>query len=80
MDTYPFGGHHAGDMADTIRKVLGATGQRATMPADRPGVVRGAELATILKWADAFEGSRASSRSTPKHEHEDELEQSGRTH
>jgi uncharacterized membrane protein len=59
MDAYPFGGHHATELAETIREVLGATGQDATMPDDDPGSVQGEELAIILAWADAFERSHA---------------------
>lgn len=59
MDAYPFGGHHATELAETIRQVLGATGEDATMPEDDPGSVQGEELAIILAWADAFERSHA---------------------
>lgn len=59
MDTYPFGGHHAAEIADAIRGALGADGGEATMPLDNPGVVQGQELAAILAWADAFERSHA---------------------
>ena len=55
MDSYPFGGHHADQVATTIRDVLGVTGKAATMPLDRPGAVRGEELRVILDWADAFD-------------------------
>lgn len=55
MDAYPFGGHHATSMPATIRKVLGQSGKRATMPKDKPGVVSGEELKLILEWADAAE-------------------------
>lgn len=55
MDAYPFGGHHASSMPATIRKVLGQSGKRATMPKDKPGVVSGEELKLILEWADAAE-------------------------
>lgn len=57
MDSYPFGGHHATEMAETIRDVLGQAGEDATMPKDDPGAVQGEELALILAWADAFERS-----------------------
>lgn len=57
IDSYPFGGHHATEMAATIREVLGVTGEEATMPKDDPGAVQGGELALILGWADAFERS-----------------------
>ena len=59
MDSYPFGGHHAGEMGATIREVLGAAGERATMPRDDPGAVRGEELALIVAWTRAFDRSHA---------------------
>lgn len=68
MDSYPFGGHHAGEIAAAIRKVLGAGGGKATMPADKPGVVQGEELALVLAWADAAE--RAASDARP-HGHDE---------
>ena len=56
MDDYPFGGHHAGEAATVIRKVLGVGGKaKATMPSDDPGAVAGDELAKVLAWADAFD-------------------------
>lgn len=57
MTTYPFAGHHAGEMAETIRKVLGIDGGKATMPKDKPGSVKGDDLAAIAAWADAFQAS-----------------------
>lgn len=71
MDSYPFGGHHATEMAATIREVLGATGEDATMPKDNPGVVQGDDLALVLAWADAFERSHKAGL----HDHEH-----GKTH
>ncbi|MDX2054505.1 MAG: hypothetical protein SFV15_19040 [Polyangiaceae bacterium] len=62
MDTYPFGGHHAEEMAGTIRRVLGADGGKATMPPDHPGAVEGDELKLILDWAAA---SAAPSTASP---------------
>src|SRR5687767_5365646 len=32
MDTYPLGGHHSGEITQTLRKVLGVAGEQATMP------------------------------------------------
>jgi hypothetical protein len=58
MDRYPFGGHHTATMGPTIREVLGAAGEPATMPADQPGAVRGDDLARVLAWADAWEHAR----------------------
>jgi uncharacterized membrane protein len=57
MTAYPFGGHHAMDVHNEIRIVLGVTGKKPTMPADKKGAVKGEELALIKAWADAFEAS-----------------------
>ncbi len=61
MSRYPFGGHHASTITATIRRVLGATGQRATMPPSRSStpVVQGAELQLVLAWADAVDRATA---------------------
>jgi hypothetical protein len=59
MDTYPFGGHHAASIGETIREVLGATGKEATMPQNDPGAVKGAELEAIVEWSKAFDRSHA---------------------
>jgi mono/diheme cytochrome c family protein len=69
MDRYPFGGHHAGEITSTIREVLGASGQPASMPQDRPGAVQGDELRAILDWADAFDRARAAGHDN-EHHHE----------
>ena len=69
MDTYPFGGHHASSMPATIRKVLGQSGKRATMPKDKPGVVSGEELELVLEWADATERA-ASTKPKPADGHD----------
>lgn len=66
MDGYPFGGHHADQISATIREVLGTTGERATMPRDRPGIVRGDELRLVLDWADAFARAHPADRA---HQH-----------
>lgn len=57
MTTYPFGGHHAMDVHNEVRVVLGLTGKMPTMPADKKGAVKGEELELIKAWADAFEAS-----------------------
>lgn len=57
MTTYPFGGHHAMNVHEEIRIVLGLTGKKPTMPADKKGAVTGEELELIKSWADAFEAS-----------------------
>lgn len=71
MDIYPFGGHHEAQIAATIRRVLGATGERPTMPVGQPGAVRDAELRFILDWAAAFDRARlpAAGKQTGHHEH-----------
>ncbi len=57
MTTYPFGGHHAMEISGEIREVLGLTGEKPTMPADKKGAVKGDELESIKAWADAFDAS-----------------------
>ena len=59
IDTYPFGGHHAGEIGATIREVLGVTGEKPTMPKDAPGRVKGAELEAIVEWSKAFDRAHA---------------------
>lgn len=58
MTTYPFGGHHAHEIAKTVRRSLGVGG-KPTMPSGNPGAVKGEELELILAWADAFEKASA---------------------
>lgn len=71
MDRYPFGGHHADQISSTIREVLGASRQPATMPKDRPGAVQGDDLRAILDWADAFDRAHATANPSPSdHHHE----------
>ncbi len=57
MDSYPFGGHHATEIGEEIREVLGVTGEEATMPKDKPGAVKGAELDLVVAWSKAFDAS-----------------------
>ena len=59
MDTYPFGGHHAMEIGDEIREVLGMTGEDPTMPSDAPGAVKGDELDLIIIWSNAFDAAHA---------------------
>ncbi len=59
IDTYPFGGHHAAEVGQTIRVVLGVTGKEPTMPMDDAGAVKGAELETLVEWSKAFDASHA---------------------
>jgi hypothetical protein len=67
MTSYPFGGHHAHEMAEEIREVLGATGKKATMPEGRPGAVKGQELQLILDWAKAYEDAHAGTQGGHHH-------------
>lgn len=57
LDTYPIGGHHTATIGFTIREVLGLSGKKATMPYDKPGSVKGDELAAIKAWTDAWEAA-----------------------
>ncbi len=59
MTSYPFGGHHAMELGVQIRKSLGITGNKVTMPYDKKGSVKGADLALIAAWADAFDAAHA---------------------
>lgn len=60
MTSYPFRGHHAGEITAEIRKVLAiGGGGKATMPKDRPGSVEGAELELIADWAEAHDRAAA---------------------
>src|SRR5512139_1210670 len=67
MTSYPFGGHHAATLTTTIRKVLAIGGGKPTMPADHKGAVKGAELALVAAWADAFD---AAHKADSKHHHQ----------
>lgn len=67
MTRYPFGGHHADDIADEVREVLGLTGKKPTMPPDKKGAVRGDELALIQAWADAFDAAHATGAAHDHH-------------
>lgn len=55
--TYPFGGEHAGEIAEEVRETLGIGGGKPTMPMDKKGAVKGEELALIAAWADAWEAA-----------------------
>jgi mono/diheme cytochrome c family protein len=66
MDGYPFGGHHADEAGEVVKKVLGAGGGKATMPSDAPGSVTGEDLAAILAWADAYDAARRARRTEPE--------------
>jgi mono/diheme cytochrome c family protein len=71
IDRYPFGGHHAGEMGETIREVLGVTGEEPTMPRGKPGSVKGDELDAIVAWSHAFDRAHAAGVHGDKgHDHE----------
>jgi mono/diheme cytochrome c family protein len=59
MDGYPFTGHHAAEIGQTIRKVLGVSGGEPTMPKDQPGVVAGDELERVVAWSKAFDDAHS---------------------
>lgn len=70
MDGYPFGGHHANEIGAVVRKSLGASGSKPTMPRGKPGVVKGDDLAAILAWADAFDAAHPPvAKAQDKHPH-----------
>lgn len=57
MTTYPFGGEHADEIGEEIREVLGLDDDKPSMPPDKKGAVKGAELALIKAWSEAFDAS-----------------------
>jgi len=57
FDSYPLGGHHTATIGITIREVLGVSGEKPTMPYDKPGSVKGDDLAKIKAWTDAWEAA-----------------------
>ena len=71
MTSYPFGGHHAGTLGPTIRKVLAVDGGKATMPNGKPGSVTGDDLAVITAWSRAWDAAQAAGAhpAAPHHEH-----------
>ena len=46
---------------DAVRRVLGLGDAAATMPYDKPGVVRGDDLALIAIWVDAWQAAHVTS-------------------
>ena len=62
INQYPFKGEHAN--AKDIRKALGIGGGKATMPKNKPGSVKGDDLAAISAWADAWDASEAAGAHT----------------
>ena len=60
MTAYPFGGEHAKSIGNEIRVVLAIDGsKKATMPSNKPGSVKGDELAAIKQWTDAWQAAGA---------------------
>ena len=60
MTTYPFGGEHAKSIGNEIRVVLAIDGhKKATMPDDKPGSVKGDDLAAIKAWTEAWQAAGA---------------------
>jgi hypothetical protein len=57
MTAYPFTGKH--NTAKDIREVLAIGGGKATMPKNKPGSVKGDDLAAIAAWADAWDAAEA---------------------
>lgn len=54
---YPFKGEHAN--GPDIRKALGIGGGKPTMPRNKPGSVKGDDLAAITAWLDAWDAAEA---------------------
>ena len=71
MDTYPLGGHHTATIGYTIRDVLGISGKKPTMPDDKPGSVKGEDLAKIKAWTDAWEAAEKGGAHPAAAEHHD---------
>lgn len=71
MTTYPFAGHHTAEIGKVMREVLGVGGGKPTMPYDKPGAVKGDELALIVAWSEAFDASHAGGahEGMPGHDH-----------
>ena len=72
MTKYPFGGHHAGTLGPTIRKVLAIGGGKATMPNGKPGTVQADDLAAIATWAKTWDAAQAAGAhpAAPPHDHD----------
>ncbi len=65
LDSYPPGGHHTATIGFTIRDVLGISGKKPTMPYDKPGSVKGDDLAKIKAWTDAWEAAEKAGAHPP---------------
>ena len=57
ITAYPFTGEHAN--GPDIRKSLGIGGGKAKMPKNKPGSVKGDDLAKITAWLDAWDAAEA---------------------
>ncbi len=68
MDRYPFGGHHADEIGDAIRVVLGVNGEKPTMPKNKPGAVKGRDLDIVAEWSKAWDAAHAGD-AHPGHRH-----------
>jgi mono/diheme cytochrome c family protein len=73
MTSYPFGGHHAGTIGPTIRKVLAIEGGKATMPNGKPGSVSGDDLTAIAAWSKAWDAAQTAGAhpAAPHYDHHD---------
>ena len=77
MTSYPFGGHHAATIGNEVREVLGLSGEKPTMPDDKPGSVKGDDLATVDAWAQAWikadkAGAHGAKPAGPDHDDDDD--------
>jgi mono/diheme cytochrome c family protein len=59
MTTYPIGGDYAATIGTMVAKVLGQAGPKATMPIDKRGSVKDAQLASVMEWVKAWEAAEA---------------------
>lgn len=71
IDSYPFGGEHTAFIGNHIRDVLGLSGKKATMPDDKPGSVKGDDLALVKAWADAWDAAEGAGAHPPHGEDPD---------
>jgi hypothetical protein len=60
MTAYPFAGEHANSIGNEIRITLGLdTAKKPSMPADKPGSVKGDDLAALTAWSEAWRAAGA---------------------
>lgn len=67
---YPIESHHTDTLTATIGHVLGVDGAKPTMPKDKPGSVKGDELALIEAWIEAYNAAEDGGAHA-EHEHDD---------